>query len=92
MNDLLDVDHFLTITVYWMKYKALIYFLIKIKTIKNDLHFGMHQVDTQQQTSQQLLGTFHPSEGWLALKQLPVALPSRMPAFELSPVSEALMI
>lgn len=42
MNDLLDVDYFLIIIVYWMKYKVFGYFYIKIKIIKNDLYFGMY--------------------------------------------------
>lgn len=58
----------------------------------NDLHFGRHQVDTQQHSCEYLLGTFCLSVGWLALKQLPVALPSRMSALHLSPVLGELMI
>ena len=52
----------MTNTLQTLQFKALGYNHIKSKAT-NDLHFGMHQVDTQQQTCEHLLGTFHPSEG-----------------------------
>lgn len=75
-----------------MQGTQLVWYLALLASKSNDLHFDRHLVDTQQHNSEHLLGTFRLSEGWLALKLLPVAFQSKMPASHLFPALGELMI